>query len=189
MAFGKNHKQFKMSISEKTTIKYFDIVISELNDPLGFNINNILIENEHLKIDNSEQQALFFEIIESIEKFGLKYRLFEKIGENGWYELTDKGIELKDFKKGYEKFIKKSKSQPLTKYQIIYLTFFICFGLFGVFKVFQPTVSISEFNKLKADFDSLKTDFDSNDKSNSKSILELSNDTLQTKTLTNLETD
>lgn len=178
-----------MSIKEKTTIKYFDIVINELNDPLGFSINNILIDNEHLKIDTSEQRDLFFEIIESIEKFGLTYRLFKKIGENGWYELTDKGIELKDFKKGYEKFIKKSKSQPLTKYQIIYLTFFICFGLFGVYKVFQPTVSVSEFNKLKTDFDSLKTDFESYNKLNSKSTSELSNDTLETKTLTNLKAD
>ena len=70
-----------MSISEKTTKKYFDIVINELDDPLGFCINNILIDNKHLKFDSSEQQDLFFKIVESIEKFGLTYRFFKKIGE------------------------------------------------------------------------------------------------------------
>ena len=178
-----------MSISEKTTKKYFDIVINELDDPLGFCINNILIDNKHLKFDSSEQQDLFFKIVESIEKFGLTYRFFKKIGENGWYELTDKGIELRDFKQGYEKFIKKSKSQPLTRYQIIYLTFFICFGLFGVYKVFQPTVSVSEFNKLKTDFDTLKIKFDNNNKMYSKSNSEILNDTIQTKNQTNLKAD
>lgn len=170
-----------MKIDEKTTIKYFDIIIKELDDISFFSVNNILINKEYLKVETTDEKELFSDITKSVKTFGLYRDFFDKKGENGWLKLTDKGIDLKDSKKGYLEYVKSIKKTPLTLYQKIYLTFFICFGLFGVYKVVQPTVSVSEFDKLKNDFDSLKTEFDSNKKLNSKSTLELSNDTLRTK--------
>jgi len=71
--------------------------------------------------------------------------------------LDDRGIKLKDFKKGYLKFEKKSKSTPFTKYQKIYLPIIIISFLFAVFKHFQSQSIKINNEELIIERDSLKT--------------------------------
>mgnify|MGYP005862073357 CR=1 FL=1 len=94
--------------------------------------------------------------------------------------LTEIGKDIIK-KDGWDNYQNDLKKHKLTKYQLIYLSFFILFGLFGVYKVFQPSVSVSDFENLKSDFDSLNSRLYSIEKMKLKpGILQL-NDTLKSK--------
>jgi hypothetical protein len=82
-----------MNIDEKTIITYFDVIIKKLEDVSFFSVNNILIDNKHLKIDTKEEREYLFELTDRIKTFGISRGYFQKNGENGWLELTEKGIE------------------------------------------------------------------------------------------------
>jgi hypothetical protein len=177
--------------SKEETIKVLDIVIDDIDNVSYFSIKEILAR--HREYNEREQGYLFVEI----ESLGKSYNLFEFIeNSRDLYKLTPKGIDLKEFGKGFNAFEKKLKSKPLDLYQKIYLPFFILFGLFGIYKVFQPSVSVSDFQKLNTDFGILKSDFDSLTVRFDSLILEnvkktppkteLPNDTSQTKNYTGL---
>ena len=176
----------KNMIDEKTIIKHLDIIFKNISDIGKFNLSRILSKGIGFDFNNSsEKDKLWYNNLhDAVLNFAKAHKYIKSI-EDGFfvYCLSEKGIKAKELggHLKYQKFIKKN---PLTLYQKIYLTFFICFGLFGIYKIVQPTVSVSEFDKLKNDFDSLKTEFDSNKKLNSKPTLELSNDTLRTKNQT-----
>ena len=170
-----------MTIDEKTIIKYLDIVILKSTDISRFNAFTTLSDILDFDNKNEDEKKDIFSLSDSVQRIGVTYKYFEQLEyEINIFRLTKEGIRAKE-KGGHLKYQEFLNKNPFTLYQKIYLTFFICFGLFGVYKVLQPTVSVSEFDKLKNDFDSLKTEFDSNKRLNSKPTLKLSNDTLQTK--------
>lgn len=59
------------NIAEKDIIKYFDIIIKEIDDLSFFSINNILIHKKYLNTDTDEQKDFFFSLVRAIESFGL----------------------------------------------------------------------------------------------------------------------
>ena len=73
------------------------------------------------------------------------------------------------------------RQQNLTKYQKIYLPFFILFGLVGIYKTLLPTVSASEHQSLQSDYKNLKHKFDSINKLNLKPKDKKLKDTLSSK--------
>jgi len=97
---------------------------------------------------------------------------------DGQVLLTEIGKDIIK-KGGWDKYQNDLKTNKLTRYQLIYLSFFILFGLFGVYKVFQPSVSVSDFENLKSDFDSLNSRLYSIEKMKVKPRILRSNDTLK----------
>lgn len=98
-------------------------------------------------------------------------------------KLTEKGLKHKSF----DLYFKSLTS--LSKYQKIYLTFFICFGILGISSTFIFSPSNKEFDSLKNDFRQLEYHFDSINevhKKNKTPKIKLTNDTLQTKSLIDL---
>ena len=67
-----------MKIDEKTVIKYFDIIIKEIEDISFFSVNNILIRKGYLKVDTKEQKEKFFAIVKSVKTFGIYRDFFDK---------------------------------------------------------------------------------------------------------------
>ncbi|WGD34701.1 hypothetical protein [Olleya sp. YS] len=148
-----------MNIDEKTIIKYFDIIIKELDDVSFFSVNNILIDNKHLKIDTKEEREYLFELTNKIKTLGISRGYFQKNGENGWLELTVKGIELKDSKKGFLKFIKDSKTKSESTFDKIIFYFknnrIIAVLLFVVFVIFIGSKAFNEFSKAKENIEKI----------------------------------
>ena|SRR5690606_4506964 len=174
-------------MNDKEIIKHIDLIIKDINDFDYFSIDNIVREN--LKPEEKNKKEHFSNLIEKIVLFGQNNDLFVLRNKSGWFKLTDKGKRLKLSKKSFINFEKSLKSKPLDLYQKIYLTFFICFGLLGLYKTFFPSVSKSDFHNLKTDFDSLNTRFDSIVKLTSKPTLEQLNDTSETKTPSDKKND
>ena len=107
-----------------------------------------------------------------------------RIGKNRIY-LLKVGLS-KGFldRGGFTKLEKDSKKEPIPRYQKIYLTFFIFFGILGLYQTFFPSVSKSDFQTLENDFHKTKNRLDSLIQENKKNItprIELLNDTSQTK--------
>ncbi len=145
-----------MTINEKEVIKYIDIIINDLENPFDeFTVFSFLEENkEHLS--KRKDIAETYNLEDTIINFGLTKKLLKKT-EGRILVLDDRGIKLKDFKKGYLKFEKKSKSTPFTKYQKIYLPIIIISFLFAVFKHFQSQSIKINNEELIIERDSLKT--------------------------------
>ncbi len=167
-----------MKIDEKKVIKYFDIVLLSDKKDSFFGVYNILIP-KHIKSETKDEIVFSTRLSSEIKDFSEFHGYFEYF-KNENCKLTEKGLKAKE-KGGYLKYKASLNKTPFTLYQKIYLAFFICFGLFGFYKVVQPTISVSEFEKRKDDFNSLKIEIDSNKKLSLKPTLKLSNDTLQTK--------
>jgi len=132
-----------MSINEKTTIQYFDIIIKELDDASFFSVNNILIDNKHLKTDSQEERDYLLMLSDKVKSFGISRGYFSKNGDNGWLKLTEKGIDLKESKKGLLKFKKSLK--PKTDY--IKWVGVVIAGLSLIWNIYQGITN----NKLRDD--------------------------------------
>ena len=162
----------------KTTIEYLDFVLSKITDISNFIVWNILkTESAEFDFDNATEDDKHLMLDESrkVADLGITYGYFIKISHVE-FRLTDKGIKAKELG-GHLKYQKSTKKTPLNLYQKIQLPFFILFGLFGMYKVFQPSVSVSDFDKLNYRLDSLILE-------NGKKIIpktKLLNDTLQPK--------
>ena len=168
-------------IEEKEKIENLDILLKNIEDIGNFNISLTLQKGNGINTENLEDNQIkeFLKLENSVKNFGLTHKYFEK-GEWLSYKLTEKGIKAKELG-GHLKYQKSNKKTPLNTYQKIYLPFFIIFGLLGIYKVFQPSVSVSEFQKLEQNFDSLKLRFDSIAIKSSKPTLKQLSDTLRTK--------
>ncbi len=171
-------------MKNKTPIECLDAILIEIKDITNFNVHRILSEHLNYNFDNEtdENRHYFNELGGTVSRLGITYGYFETFNNSNptALRLTDKGIKAKEVG-GHFKYEKHLKKSPLNTYQKIYLSFFVIFGLFGIYKVFQPTVDISDFQKLKTDFEALNSRFDSIVKLTSKSIMQKSNDTLQAK--------
>ena len=137
-------------MNEKQILKYFDLIIKNIDDVFAFSINNILFE--YLNPTSEKEKEHFFKIVDKVKYFGKKNKYFEQFGKNdgGWYKLTEKGIELKDSKKEYLKFVKSSNKKPLDWYKIIAIILTIIFGSLNLYQKY-------DYNNLKTQYNSLKT--------------------------------
>jgi hypothetical protein len=169
-----------MSINEKTIIKYFDIIVKELDDVSFFSVNNILIDNQHLKVNNQEEKDFLFDISDKIKTFGISRGYFQKNGENGWLKLTEKGIDLKDSKKGYFKYIKGANQKFEFTYDgiISYLKSnrIVAVILVAIVIFLGTTKIINEYSKAKENIEKLNGDSNKKHQNGISEQVDLSND-------------
>lgn len=108
-------------MDEKIVIKYVDELVNDfLNSPFqDFTTNEFLDFSKRFRTENMKKSERM-DLEDSIMDFGLKKKLF-KVVEGRILMLDEKGIELKDFGKGYLAFEKSLKSTPITLYQKIHI--------------------------------------------------------------------
>jgi hypothetical protein len=124
-----------MEYNEK--VKYLDIVILNIEKTEMFSINDILSKKTNLS--NTDKNNIELDLISfgGANKYGLFELLNPKNTNTRWLKLTEKGEELKVFKKGFEKFLKKENKKPwYNENWIGYLIAFIVF-LFTVYQHFE----------------------------------------------------
>ena len=102
-----------MNEEEKVLYKYLDIIIKESSLVEENNSRNILNEKY---LDSSTEHDEFFRITLGIVKLGfelgfLKYKYNQ---DEGWFDLTEKGIKVKE-KGGYFKYLKFMEKKELEK--------------------------------------------------------------------------
>lgn len=102
-----------MNEEEKVLYKYLDIIIKESSLVEDNNSRNILNEKY---LDSSTEHEYFFRISLSIVKLGfelgfLKYKYNQ---DEGWFDLTKKGITAKE-KGGYFKYLEFIEKKELEK--------------------------------------------------------------------------
>lgn len=93
------------------TDKYFNELISRIENPLEFNILVTLSELvDNLTIDEKN------ELDDKLKTIGVSKGYFNIINDGtGWYALSELGIELKESNKLHKEFEKKRKSKPFDK--------------------------------------------------------------------------
>ena len=167
-------------MNDKDIIKYFDFVIKNLDDIFGFSINNILFD--FLKPESEEEKEQFFIIVDKVKYFGKKNKYFEGFGKNdgGWYKLTDMGIELKDFKKGHQKFVRKSTVKPLDWYKIAAIGLTLIFGCLNIYQKYDYNQLKGRFNTLKTEYESIKSQESESTRKNEVIKENIVKDTIQT---------
>jgi len=174
-----------MKIHEKEkVIKFLDWLIEDIENVEYFNIKDFI--NKYKDISEHEKSYLPY----SIESIGKTYELFENtLNSEDWFKLTEKGIELKEYGKGFNAFEKKLKSKPLDLYKIIPIVLSVIFFALNFYQK-------NNYDDLKNQYDSLKIEYDSCKQKlsdlNNKMIANKEKpllDTLKTKNLSDLKTD
>jgi hypothetical protein len=122
----------KMEYKEK--VKYLDLVLKKIDNAERFVIYNILSKNTILS--HKEKCEIELDLISfgNIEKYDLFELLNPKNTSTRWLKLTKKGEELKDFKKGFEKFKNKSKKTPLSNFEKLSIIGFIITFSYGFYQ-------------------------------------------------------
>lgn len=145
-------------MDEKIIIKYLDLVINNLDNPFDeFNVLEFLFnDKEHLDKCKNRSETYAFE--KALTEFALVKKIFIKFDGHHWFKLTDKGIELKYFKKGYVEFEKHLKKQPLTLFQkiqlfttILSISVAVTFGVLNYLLSSQKSELQDQNNLLKND--------------------------------------
>lgn len=117
-------------MDEKYVIKHFDFIVENVSDPRGFSINNTIFDLFNPK--TSKEREDFLDLCDEIKSFGVDNGYFKIIGKpannNGYFKLTEKGLELRKYGKGHKKFDKKLSTKPLDWYKTIGLIFTFVFG-------------------------------------------------------------
>lgn len=142
-------------MNKKEIIKYFDFTVNNLSDPFEiFSINNTVFDE--FNPESANEREKFLDLCDEIKSFGVNHGYFKIVGKpannSGYFKLTEKGIELRKFNKGHLKFERKSRKQPLTKYQKIYLSLFaisILIAAIGIFKPNQNAILKESKSKIK----------------------------------------
>lgn len=123
------------------------------------------------KMNLKDKRVIFGNIQNDISNY-LTRNNFAEIKQGEELILTDKG---RDKKNGTEQWNK------ITKYQKIYLCFFIPVAILSISNHFLPQVSKSDFLDLRDKFDSLNQKLFLNNKKLEQIIKEVENDTLPPK--------
>lgn len=147
----------KNKIHEKEKlIKFLDLVIRDIENVEYFNIKEDI--NKYRDIDDHEKEYLPY----SIESIGKTYNLFEDtLNTSGWLKLTTKGIELKEYGKGFNKFESRLKRR-LSTFEKVSVFFLIIGFVFGIYQ-FEKNQSLenhvstleNRLNKSNLKIDSL----------------------------------
>lgn len=139
-------------MNKETKIKYLDFVISKIEDTDMFGIYSILSENKEIKESELPKAAW------NVEKFAETYDLIEKY-ESGFFKLSKKGNELKDFKKGFVKFEKKAEKPPLSLFEILSILGFLITFSYALYQNNQSNTLGNQQTEFQIELDSLKTEF------------------------------
>ena len=132
-------------------IKYLDFVFERIENVDMFDIYNILSKHKDLERDDLQRSEW------NVRQFALTYDLIEKNGTGSYFKLTPKGNELKDFKKGFRKFLKKENKKPwYNENWIGYALAFMVFS-FTVYQHFEKKSLTNQVFSLKKERDSLRT--------------------------------
>lgn len=152
-----------MQIDDKVIIKYFDILINDIKDKDFFSVNNTLIDNNRVNINTKSEKEYFFKLVDKLKKFGERYEYLETLNAktNSFFKLTNKGLQLKEFKKGHLKFDKSLKKQKLTLFEKLSICFIIISGGFALWQQFAKDELKNDYKNLKFQYDSLKVQLDS----------------------------
>lgn len=107
---------------------FLDFVIRDIDNVEYFNIKEDI--NKYRDIDDHEKETLPY----SIESLGKTYDLFENtLNSDEWFKLTKKGIKLKEYGKGFNKFERKLE-RKLSPFEKASIFFFIITFLFGIYQ-------------------------------------------------------
>src|SRR5690606_6206261 len=119
---------------EKNKKEHFSNLIEKIV-LFGQNNDLFVLRNKSVwfKLTNKDNIS---NMIKKIVLFRKNNDIYGLRNKSGWFKLTDKGKRLKLSKKSFINFEKSLRSKPLDLYQKIYLPFFICFGLLGLYKTF-----------------------------------------------------
>jgi hypothetical protein len=152
-----------MQIDDKLIIKYFDILINDIDDNDLFSVNNTLIDNNRINTNTESEKAYFFKLVDKLKKFGERYEYLETLNTetNSFFKLTNKGIQLKEFKKGHIKFDKSLKKQKLTLFEKLSVCFIIISAGFALWQQCSKDELKNDYKSLKNQYDSLKAVSDS----------------------------
>jgi len=113
---------------KERVIMFLDFVIRDIDNVEYFNIKEDI--NKYRDIDDHEKETLPY----SIESLGKTYDLFENaLNSDEWFKLTKKGIKLKEYGKGFNKFERKLERR-LSPFEKASIFFFIITFLFGVYQ-------------------------------------------------------
>lgn len=155
-------------INEKETIEYFDLLIRDISRPTVFDIGNVLIENNHLKVDTTKEQDYYSDLEDALKEFGISREYFKITGTGGYLKLTEKGIRLKDSKKGYLETVSQQEEDEnanrkklhnetrLSEWQLKTFWYVFIFGLFG--GIYSGTSLISDLTKSEVPKENFITD-------------------------------
>ncbi|WP_421824983.1 hypothetical protein [Flagellimonas oceanensis] len=143
-------------MEEKVVIENFDFLIKNLKAKNGFSINNELFDKFEPK--SSSEREYFFELCDEIREFGISNGYLLKLGKrannSGYFNLTEKGLELKKFGKGNQKFVKKLKSKPLDWYKVIPIVLTVVFGSLNLYQNNEISELKDNLNKKQSQIDS-----------------------------------
>lgn len=142
-------------MQDKELEKYFDLLISKIKNSKEFNILKTLkSEIEPLGLNNEDKNNF----AHSLADFGSNKNLIGVINRStGWYNLTDKGIKLKQSELTLKKFIKKeSKKEWYNENWIGFAIAFIIL-MFTIFQYFDNRSVIQERDFIKSQLDSCKS--------------------------------
>jgi len=118
-----------MKIYDKErVIMFLDFVIRDIESVEYFNIKEDIAK--YRDIDDHDKETLPY----SIESLGKTYGLFENtLNSDEWFKLTPKGIKLKEYGKGFNKFERKLERR-LSLFEKVSIFFFVIGFIFGVYQ-------------------------------------------------------
>jgi hypothetical protein len=115
----------KKIYEKEKVVKFLDLIIRDVENVECFNIKEDI--NKYRDIDDHEKAYL----PHSIESLGKTYEIFENtLKSEEWFKLTAKGIDLKEYDKGLNKFERKLK-RKFSPFEKISVLFFVIGFLLG----------------------------------------------------------
>lgn len=115
------------SYTKEKVIKVLDKLIEDIENVEHFNIKEMI--DKYLDLDEHDKAYL----PNSIEAFGDTYDLFKPaLDTKGWFKLTKKGIKLKEYGNGLNKFERKLERRfsPFEKASIFFIIITFLFGVY-----------------------------------------------------------
>ena len=145
--------------NKEKVIKFLDLIINDIDNIEYFNIKEMI--DKYLDLDEHDKAYLPHSIAEFGDTYGL---LRPTLDTKGWFKLTQKGIDLKEYGKGLNRFERKLKRNLsyFEKWSILLIVLGLAFGVYQ----YQKNQSLeSRVLKLENqhiqtshDTDSLKTE-------------------------------
>ena len=183
-------------ITEEITIKYLDIILSNVNTVEKFSVQDILKNNSDLDFNKQKERTELIRIQIAVQQLGETYEYFEPIDNRpGIFKLSLEGIKAKELG-GHVKYQNSLKKKIWYNENWVGYLIALIVLLFSVYQYFEKSSLKSDYNSLKLKYDSLK--YQSQPYKDSvvelKEQIELyklktSNDTLQPKNLNDLKTE
>ncbi|MBS4028375.1 MAG: hypothetical protein KGZ58_07035 [Ignavibacteriales bacterium] len=147
-----------MQIDNNEVIKYFDLFINDIVDINVFSIKNTLIDNNRINPTTETEREYFFKLVDNIKHFAFRYKYIDTLSTHtvDWFRLTEKGVQLKEFKKGHLKFVKSLNKSKMTLFEKISVVALIISGCFAFWQQYSKDELKNDYKNLTHQYDSLK---------------------------------